>query len=403
LGDWLSAISKAYNQMLTYTQIPKEVWESGHDFPVKDHTAVISGAIDGVAAELTDKTQLVGLGLSVVADPKATLDQLGSFVDGLDWTKAGTMVGTLAGSLVGYDHEEFTKGAEYTRHSIGKVGGTLAVSIATGGIILGVLDAPKKLKKLADDLVAVIGRLRTEVKDLVSNFSDNTLQKFALDLKADDSFLEWVNNPDNILSVKGFLAHKDGILTESQKEQLAEMISKGEINHPKAEEWLNRSENIEKFQGNITKGNIFEGNMATELANFNSNAYKGLKDKITDLDDRTILKQVQFCIRNAPDCNAKGDYFIADFVAVVGKTDALGTKYLDAVIVDTKLSQATNFTPNQGVADGLGSLTIRSQSFTPIKGPDLDLQLLKQGGFMKKNGAIKKMWSDGNGNYQNVE
>jgi hypothetical protein len=119
------------------------------------------------------------------------------------------------------------------------------------------------------------------------------------------------------------------------------------------------------------------------------------------LDSRTILKQVQFCIRNAPNCNGKGDYFVADFVAVTEKTDALGRKYLDAVVIDTKLSQATDFTGNQNIANGLGSLTIKSIPLnSKIKGNDI---LNINGATLTKNGSIKKMWSDGNGNYQNVE
>jgi hypothetical protein len=89
-------------------------------------------------------------------------------------------------------------------------------------------------------------------------------------------------------------------------------------------------------------------------------------------------------------------------VAVVEKVDGEGEAFLDAIIIDTKLSQFTDFTTNQNTANGMGSLTIKSIPInSKIKGNDI--ANFRNGENISKNGSIKKMWSDGNGNYQDVK
>jgi hypothetical protein len=112
------------------------------------------------------------------------------------------------------------------------------------------------------------------------------------------------------------------------------------------------------------------------------------------------LSQVQFCINGKSICNNAGEYFVADFVAVVEKTNARGQAYLDAIIIDSKLSKGTDFTVNQKVADGIiGEMTIKSNG-DPIKG-QRPTNFTKDG-TITKQGSMKKMYSDGNGNFQDV-
>jgi len=77
-------------------------------------------------------------------------------------------------------------------------------------------------------------------------------------------------------------------------------------------------------------------------------------------------------------------------VAVMENTNAAGKKYLDAIIIDSKLSAGTDFTPNQKKADDLGIMAIKSSKFTKIKGADLSDDLLQKGGSINKQGLIKK-------------
>jgi hypothetical protein len=69
--------------------------------------------------------------------------------------------------------------------------------------------------------------------------------------------------------------------------------------------------------------------------------YSGIANKLADLDQRTTLSQVQFCINGKSICNNAGEYFVADFVAVVEKTNNAGKKYLVATIFGKKISKGT--------------------------------------------------------------
>jgi hypothetical protein len=111
---------------------------------------------------------------------------------------------------------------------------------------------------------------------------------------------------------------------------------------------------------------------------------------------------VQFCINGSTACNNAGQYFVADFVAVKEAIDVAGEAYLDAVVIDTKLSQSTSLTPNQRVANGLGNIVIKSiPPNSLVKGQIPQSFVVDE--TVRKQSSIRKMWSDGNGNYQNVE
>ncbi len=394
LGDILKNLSKTYNSLVEKAKVPEEAWQPGKAFFVRDGTGVISGAIDQGLEELRDIPDMIGMGLSLVSDPSGAYDQLSAFAQQMDWQKAKTMAREVVRGAVFAD--EFEKGGIYALHGTGRAGVVVAKAGLTGGGTLLLV------RKMGVDLLAALSKLRQEVQDVLKNFSPETLTKFAAEL-GDQKFLDWINDPVNEKFVRGFVNHK---LTELDIQDIGGLLAELENLDdlpPQVKKWLENSQSSERFKYYRDLGGVFEKAMKTALADINSPAYKGLLAKITDLDSRTILSQAQFCINGKSTCNNAGEYFVADFVAVIEKVDGAGEKYLDAVIIDTKLSQGTSFTPNQNVANGLGSMAIKSPSFTKIKGVDIDPTLLKKEGSITKQGSIRKMWSDGQGNYQNVE
>lgn len=257
----------------------------------------------------------------------------------------------------------------------------------------------RKNAKLDPDILRKLELLPENIRDLVAEFSDeasgSTLKKFCEDLD-DQSFLDYVKNPDNDLVVRGFLAHKEGIVSEDEARILSEMLD-DDISHPKALEWMQRSKSYQKFKGYGEAGKAFEKAMTEALKDIGSAAYQALKNRVPDLDSRAILSQVQFCIKG--DCINKGEYFVADLVLVKEVDDGFGGKVLDVVIVDTKLSATTNLTPNQKVADGLGALKIKSFSGSSINGRTIP-EDFSSGNTVVKNGKILKMYNDSSGSVE---
>ncbi|WP_428659621.1 HNH endonuclease [Runella sp.] len=150
LMDILKNLATTYNSLLGKAKVPEEVWQPDKEFFVRDGTGVISGALDGAAAELTDKAQLVGLGLQLVSDPAKTATDLANFAQKMEWDKARTIAITLGEGLVNYDAGEFDKGGIYAWHATGKVGGSLALN---GAALLAVVaDVPNALRRASDIL-----------------------------------------------------------------------------------------------------------------------------------------------------------------------------------------------------------------------------------------------------------
>ena len=89
--------------------------------------------------------------------------------------------------------------------------------------------------------------------------------------------------------------------------------------------WLDRTEGHVQRQARFDMGNNFEDSYRLGLSNNVEGAataeYLGLKARIADLDERTILSNVQLCIRTP--CNKSGNYFIPDFIAVRKMTDEI--------------------------------------------------------------------------------
>ncbi|WP_461085419.1 hypothetical protein, partial [Spirosoma flavus] len=134
------------------------------DFFVRDGTGVISGALDQALEEAKDLPELVGLGLSVVSDPQGAKDQLVSFAQSMSWDKAQELAEGLAKEAIQYDN--FARGGQYARYATGRVGVTLGLALATGGLVAMVKDAPNQLKKRLDDVVALLTKLKPRLRDI---------------------------------------------------------------------------------------------------------------------------------------------------------------------------------------------------------------------------------------------
>lgn len=275
----------------------------------------------------------------------------------------------------------------------------------------GLIDSWKLLDDLPDSFVKtdvtrleIFHSLTDTNKNLIKQFTDinsnSTLSKFLDD--CDDDFLQFINNSDNSLEVKGFLAHKDGMLTEDEANTIFEMLEgSDEIPNEKVREWLEYGYQQAVFKVNREAGNAFGNLIKTQLKDSSSDAYRALKDKLSssnlNLDDYSIYSQVQLCLKG--DCISKGNYWIPDFMLVVERTDAIsGVKYLETIIVDAKLSRGTGWTKNQGVANGMSDWNVKTISpdgllkGTPIDGFIKDASVTKNGNFIKlfnEGGVLK--------------
>jgi hypothetical protein len=245
----------------------------------------------------------------------------------------------------------------------------------------------------------VFHKLSSDNQQLIRQFTDvdanSTLAKFLDDCDADPDFLSFVNNSDNATQVKGFLAHKDGMLTVDENRLLAEMLENSdEIPNANVRKWLEYGDNMAIFKANREAGNTFGNLMKTQLNDATSEAYQALKQQIPNLDDYSIYSQVQLCLKG--DCISKGNYWIPDFILVAERNGPAG-KYLETVIVDSKLSRGTGWTPNQIAADKLSSWTVKSGgACNLVKGELIDLSTLpelnRNGNFIKlfeENGVLK--------------
>ncbi|CEN33819.1 conserved hypothetical protein [Capnocytophaga canimorsus] len=92
------------------------------------------------------------------------------------------------------------------------------------------------------------------------------------------------------------------------------------------------------FKEVTKKGKEFEKLCLNELKNKSSQVYKSLKSRISDLDERTILTNVELCISGKYPCKEVGEYFKPDFVAVKKVFDG-DVEFLDIIIIDSKLSK----------------------------------------------------------------
>ncbi|MEO9533066.1 MAG: fibronectin type III domain-containing protein [Crocinitomicaceae bacterium] len=254
------------------------------------------------------------------------------------------------------------------------------------------------------DLLGVFHKLSLNNRNLVKQFTDidanSTLSKFLRDCKNDPEFIIYINNPANELEVRGFLSHKEGMITPEENKLISEMLnSTDEIGHEKVREWLEYGERQAIFKSNREAGNTFGNLIKNQLSSKTSNAYLVLKQKLANLglnlDDYSIYGQVQLCLKG--DCLSKGNYWIPDFMLVVERNGPNG-KYLETIIVDSKLSESTGWTKNQNAANGMSEWAIKSVHpdalihGSPVNGFSKDAIVSKNGNFIKiynESGILK--------------
>jgi hypothetical protein len=146
---------------------------------------------------------------------------------------------------------------------------------------------------------------------------------------------------------------------------------------------------------NFAKGRTFEKDMLDQMKNRSGPAYTSLALKVTDIGERRLLSQVQFCLPTFPTpCSKEGEFFIADQVWV--KYNQAG-QIVDMVIVEVKLSSNTPPTKGQGIASGAGSLV-----YKPVEPRSFDFNGLRLPSDITTGTSITKisflkLYSDGNG------
>lgn len=216
-----------------------------------------------------------------------------------------------------------------------------------------VLSDAAYLKKLSN--------LNSEVRKHIVAFTDDkagsTFAKF-LDDCDNSAFREAVNN--NPILAEAFVGHKNN-WTKADYEALADdldLVTTDTKTQDLISNWMDRSGKITNF-GNVVKlGREFEALCLNQLKSKSSKVYIELKNKITDLDNRTILSGVELCLSGKHPCNGAGEYFKPDFVAVK-KVIRGGEETLDIIIIDSKLSKISPWTQNQKIAQGINDYVIK--------------------------------------------
>ena len=175
---------------------------------------------------------------------------------------------------------------------------------------------------------------------LIAQFSDaasgSTLTKFLDDCDAVPGFLSYVNNADNLPSVKAMLMHK---LPEEEIETIAEIVTDGDPMLTKVKEWVDRSASLNNFLQKMADGVSYGKRAARELLKGETLGAKRASDLGVNINDYSLFREVHLWVNNE-----KTEYMIADILLV--KYDAGGV-IEDIVLVENKLSMATRPTTRQ--------------------------------------------------------
>jgi len=261
----------------------------------------------------------------------------------MSWEKAQSLAVEVARGAV--FAEEFEKGGKYALHGTGRVGVVLAKAAATGGLLAIVKDAPNALKKRLDDALALLGKLRKEVRDVLNNFSDKTLIRFTSDL-TDQEFFDWVNDANNEKFVRGFVNHK---LTDADVQDIGGLLAELEnLNDlpPQVKKWLENSEGSARFKYFSDLGVSLNKNIKSALKDQftakSGSLFDGLKNQLGMTADQLSLYEI---LEEIP-LNTSGGFMKADVMLI--KRNAIDlTKIDDAIIIENKLSTGTAFTKRQ--------------------------------------------------------
>jgi len=153
--------------------------------------------------------------------------------------------------------------------------------------------AGSKFVKTNPTYLQTFNKLSPENQKLIAQFTDvdanSTLAKFLDDIKADNDFLNLINDAENNIYAKGLVLHKPSVadnLTADELRQLNDFVEDlDEIPNLNFKKWLNRSENLSNLQKYASQGTAFGKEMITQLKNIDSDAYKTLK---TTLSEKSI-------------------------------------------------------------------------------------------------------------------
>jgi hypothetical protein len=246
---------------------------------------------------------------------------------------------------------------------------------STGEIVGDVIDIVVYKKSLITKGFSKISELSDDVLKKIKELDESYLTKLEADLSSNSSGEK----------IKDLLATVDDVDIWKILKDNPELAWKTAKENPLWEKWSKGN-----FFKTITKaGREFGEFVESELKDINSQVYKKIKSEIADLDQRTILSQVQFCLTGKAPCNGKGEFFIPDFVAVMEKTNSKGQKYLDVIVLDAKLSKNTSWSPNQTIAKDMNGWVIKSVSpkniikGSKVTGFDYGAEVIKNGNFKK--------------------
>lgn len=394
LEDIIKNLAETYNSLLENVKVPTAAWRPGGKFYVRDETAVISGAIYQGLEELRDIPELVGLGLAFVSDPDGAYGQLQTFAQQMSWEKAkGIGVEVARGAVFA---DEFEKGGKFALHGTGRAGVVIAKAVVAGGLLAVVKGAPGALKKKIDDALAYLGQLRQEVRDVLNNFSDETLTRFASEL-ADQEFFNWVNDANNEKFVRGFVNHK---LFDADIQDIGGLLAELEnLNDlpPQVKKWLENSKSSARFKYFRDLGVSLNKNIKSALRNqFTAKSgplFDGLKTQLGMTADELSLYEI---LDEIP-LNTSGGFMKAD-VLLLKRNILDPTKIDDAIIIENKLSLGTALTTRQKEGFGAiigGQTNMKTTYATNSLGVNIDIPVSNQ--------KIFKLYDHGSDNISNVD
>ncbi|MCM5664450.1 hypothetical protein [Galbibacter mesophilus] len=221
-------------------------------------------------------------------------------------------------------------------------------------------NAGSKYVKTNPKYLKTFNKLSPDVQALVAKFTDDgtrsTLTKFLDD--CDDDFITMLNQQENLVYVKGMLAHKDQAFSVAEMEQIGELIDNTEANE-KLSKWIIRSKKIDEFKTYTSLGRSLDQKIKLAITDKNSSLFKKLQDELgVDLSNYVVLTEVPLVTKNG--------FMKADIVLIRRSNDGF-EDIEDVIIVENKLSQNTTFTPRQ--KEGFGAI-LNGQTQMKVKYDD---------------------------------
>jgi hypothetical protein len=211
------------------------------------------------------------------------------------------------------------------------------------------LNAWNKLNENGRKLVRVnirnlehFAKLSDEVQETLIKFSDETLAKFMDDIVANTILVNFVNNPEYLRLVRGFVAHK---LDESVIQDIGGFLadeglqSLAKAEQEFAEKWLQHSKEYAKFSKYVKLGNELSDNIVASLYG-KTKMFNDLAKKLGMSVDKLSLYEI---FREVP-LNTANGFMKAD--ALLIKRNTRGA-IEDVILIENKLSKGTAYTERQ--------------------------------------------------------